>query len=432
MTALPVPQHPILGCLADIGSALDDVADAQPLYLSTTEKAMALRELAMLEARMVGLRLRVMAAAGDVAEAEGARDVAAWWSHHTLTEPEAARADARLAAGLDGPRPLVAQALSAGRCSVAQAQVIVRCLDELPDRVGADVVERAEATLVGHAEHFRPSQLRRLGRHVLEVVAPEVAEAEEARRWAAEERHAREQTRISLRPLGDGTTRLSGRLPDAAASRLETYLEAFTSPRVSAGSTTAGAQRSLAPVDRVPYPRRLGQAFCSLLEHLDPAKLPHHGGDATTVMVTIGLDQLRSELATAGILGDDETLLSAGELRRLACNAHVVPAVLGGRSEILDLGRAQRLFSAAQRRALRLRDQRCRAEGCTVPATWCEAHHVRPWARGGATDLVDGVLLCSRHHHRATTTGTPPTGSRAVTSGSIGVRDGRLDARGVV
>ncbi|RNM13614.1 HNH endonuclease signature motif containing protein [Nocardioides pocheonensis] len=402
MTALPVPRHPILGCLADIGRALDDVAGAQPLYLSTAEKAAALRELAVLEARMAGLRLRVMAAAGDVAEAEGARDVAAWWSHHTLAEPETARADARLAASLDGPRPQVAQALAAGRCSVAQAQVIVRCLDELPDRVGADVVERAEATLVGYAEHFRPIQLRRLGRHILEVVAPEVAEAEEARRWASEERHAREKTRISLRTLGDGTSRLTGRLPDAAASRLKTYLEAFTSPRVSAGSTTASAQRSLAPVDRVPYPRRLGQAFCALLEHLDPATLPHHGGDATTVIVTVGLDQLRAELATAGILGGaDETVLSAGELRRLACNAHVIPAVLGGKSEVLDLGRAQRLFSAAQRRAMRLRDQECRAEGCRVPATWCEAHHVRPWARGGRTDVADGVLLCSHHHHRA-------------------------------
>jgi len=59
------------------------------------------------------------------------------------------------------------------------------------------------------------------------------------------------------------------------------------------------------------------------------------------------------------------------------------------------------LFSKAQRKALRLRDRRCRAVGCTIPATWCEAHHRRPWALGGSTDLDDGVLLCSFHHHRA-------------------------------
>ena len=88
-------------------------------------------------------------------------------------------------------------------------------------------------------------------------------------------------------------------------------------------------------------------------------------------------------------------------MRRLACNARILPAVLGGRSELLDLGRARRLFSPAQRRALALRDGGCRAEGCDIPAAWTEAHHLRPWSRGGRTDLADGVLLCSFHHHRA-------------------------------
>ena len=49
-----------------------------------------------------------------------------------------------------------------------------------------------------------------------------------------------------------------------------------------------------------------------------------------------------------------------------------------------------------------VRDGTCRAEGCDIPADWCEAHHLeRPWSRGGLTDLEDGVLVCSFHHHRA-------------------------------
>jgi hypothetical protein len=399
MTALPLPQHPILGCLAELEGALDGVADAQAVYLSTAEKAEAMRRLATIEARVTALRLTVMAASDDVAEDVGARDVAAWFSHHTLTEPDAARADQRLARSLDRDRPELATALAAGRCSVAQARVIAHALDELPARVGDDVLSAAETSLIGYAEQFRPAELRRLGRHILDVVAPEIADAEEARRIADEERHARERTRLALRPLGDGTTRLSGRLPDAAASRLKTYLEAFTSPRARHG---AGVSASVAPgPDRMPYPRRLGQAFCSLLEHLDPGKLPHHGGDATTVFVTMTLDQLRAELATAGLLDEAGTMLSAGELRRLCCTAQIIPAVLGGASEVLDLGRAKRLFDKAQRKAMRLRDKRCRAEGCTVPAPWCEAHHLKPWALGGSTDLADGVLLCGHHHHRA-------------------------------
>ncbi|KAA1426358.1 HNH endonuclease signature motif containing protein, partial [Nocardioides antri] len=140
------------------------------------------------------------------------------------------------------------------------------------------------------------------------------------------------------------------------------------------------------------------------LEHLDPERLPVHGGDATTVMVTITLDSLRQDLATAGLLDGDLTAganLSATQARRLACNAQIIPVVLGGKGEILDLGRTRRLYNAAQRKALRLRDKRCRAEGCSIPATWCEAHHETPWSRGGRTDLDDGVLLCSWHHHRA-------------------------------
>ncbi|HWI44484.1 MAG TPA: HNH endonuclease signature motif containing protein, partial [Nocardioides sp.] len=71
-----------------------------------------------------------------------------------------------------------------------------------------------------------------------------------------------------------------------------------------------------------------------------------------------------------------------------------------GQGEILDLGRARRLHTPAQRRAIRLRDQRCRSEGCTIPATWCEVHHLKPWSQGGRTNLGDGVCLCSHHHHR--------------------------------
>lgn len=64
-------------------------------------------------------------------------------------------------------------------------------------------------------------------------------------------------------------------------------------------------------------------------------------------------------------------------------------------------GRTRRLFTPAQRKALAIRDRDCRAEGCDIPAAWCEAHHLTPWGRGGDTDLDQGVLLCSFHHHRA-------------------------------
>jgi len=79
----------------------------------------------------------------------------------------------------------------------------------------------------------------------------------------------------------------------------------------------------------------------------------------------------------------------------------VLPAVLGGESQVLDLGREDRIYDGKQRTALGIVHPVCRAEHCAVPASWCEAHHKKPWSQGGETDLKDGVLLCPWHYHRA-------------------------------
>jgi hypothetical protein len=349
--------------------------------------------------QLEALRLRLLAASDDVAAESGARDAGAWLAHETRGDRREQQRDLRLGAALAERWHRLASGLATGSVNLAQTRVLVHALEQLPDDVPAEVVAMAEEQLVAYAAEFGPSELRVLGRRILDVVAPEVGEAAEARALEAEERQAAERTVLTLTPCGDGTTRIRGRMPDAAAHRLATYLDAFTSPRrVSTGSTTESGSpgRGDGPVDR-----RRGEALCALLEHLDPEKLPDHGGDATTVMVTMTLDQLRSELATAGVISADDLRVSAGEMRRLACTAGIIPVVLGGKSEVLDLGRTSRLFSRAQRKGLRIRDRRCRARGCTMPATWCEAHHLKPWALGGKTDLEDGVLLCPFHHHRA-------------------------------
>jgi hypothetical protein len=308
-----------------------------------------------------------------------------------------------------------------GAASMAQARVIERALTALPAAVDAETVALAEKHLVDRAGEFGPKELGRIGRRILDVVAPEIAEAAEAQRLADLEAHAADRTRLTMRRLGDGTTRISSRVPDSAATRLATYLEAFANPRrdrdTQADDDASATRDPLAtvadPVARLAYPRRMGQAFVQLLECLDPTRLPVHGGDATTVVVTIDLGSLKADLATADLIGaglvpGDELTgdqITAAQARRLACTAKILPAVLGGASLPLDLGRVRRLFTPAQRKALLIRDQTCRAEGCDTPGTWCEAHHLDPWTTGGPTDLDNGILLCSHHHHRAHDTG---------------------------
>jgi len=402
---LPLPpagSTAILGCVREISEALDRGAGAQPLYLTTAEKAQVLVELERLQARLAELQLRVLAVAEDVAEQAGARDAAAWLAHQARRDGDAARADARLASAFDTSYVRLRSAVADGAVSIAQARVIVRVLEDLPADLDADVVTRAEGVMVGYAADYNPSQLRRLGRHLLDVVAPEIAEQAEARRLADAEAHAETKTRLSLRPVGDGTTRLSGVLPDLDATRLRIYLEALTSPRASSGQAHRdGAASGNPDLDRLPHPRRMGHAFRSLIGLMDPTDLPQHGGLSTTLMVTMSLDQLRAEVATAGLLDDPNSEITANQARRLACGAGIIPVVLDGDSQILDLGRQARLFTTAQRKALRLRDHGCRTEGCNTPATWTEAHHLQPWANDGPTDLNNAISLCNFHHHRA-------------------------------
>ncbi len=88
--------------------------------------------------------------------------------------------------------------------------------------------------------------------------------------------------------------------------------------------------------------------------------------------------------------------VSAETARRLACDAAKVTMHHGPAGEVLSVGRRTRTLSPALRRALAARDRHCRFPGCT--ATRCDGHHIRHWARGGATALDNLVLLCRRHH----------------------------------
>ena len=82
----------------------------------------------------------------------------------------------------------------------------------------------------------------------------------------------------------------------------------------------------------------------------------------------------------------------------MACDAAIIPAVLGSRGQLLDLGRTTRLVTAKQFLALSLRDRGCTFPGCDRPPAWCQRHHIRDWHHGGHTDLANLTLLCGYHH----------------------------------
>ena len=403
-------SHPILAAACDVRSVLKAVADANPTFMSTGEKAAALRELVAAEAQVAELRLRILADAGDLAADTAAKDAAGWLAQHTRTSYADARADLRLADALDRDRPVLAAAMREGaRVAGAGAGDRPRTRRLLPAGVDAETVALAEAHLVDRAGEFGPKELGRIGRRILDVVAPEIAEAAEAARLADLEAHAEQHTRLTMRRLGDGTTRISSRVPDAAATRFATYLEAYTNPRRRSVTGTLSL-----PVTRWPGRRtRSGWArrsSSSSSPSTPPASRctagtppPSWSPSPSTRSGPTSPPPTSSAPDSSPATTSPATRrpITAAQARRLACTAKILPVVLGGDSLPLDLGRTRRLYSPAQRKALLIRDRTCRAEGCDVPGTWCEAHHHDPWHTGGHTDLADGVLFCSHHHHQA-------------------------------
>ena len=238
------------------------------------------------------------------------------------------------------------------------------------------------------AARFSPDQLRRIARRAIEAVEPDqsVVDAHENEQVRSEEQAAQAKCSLTLHDNGDGTTTGHFTVPALAAAILAKILDTMTAPRRM--RETAGPDRSF------DWRHRRGLAFAELLEHLPTDHL--HPKSAATVVVTIDHTVLQGALKAAHL--DTDQALSAGEARRLACNAAILPAVLGGKSVALDLGHSSRLFSESQRVAKGLEHTTCAATGCERPYAWCELHHRKAWATGGKTDLKNAIPLCHRHH----------------------------------
>lgn len=398
----PFPPHPILGCVERLVAQLDEVVQVDPLFMPTGEKRAALLGVEQVARRLAALRMSLVSVAEDVADQDGMRTPAAWLTAHTgTTRAEAARA-AHQGDLVRKRWQATGAALAAGRISTEQARIIVDALESLEEGAGKPVTApmklAVEELLLGEAPGSTLAELRRAGDRALEVLDPVTYAKQEAKKVDAEEERATRAARASFTDLHDGSVRFTATIPKAVAARLKKYLHAHTSPRTRNDHPDLVAG-DVGEATRLPWNRRMGAAFCAWLERIDPDSMPLTGGSPTTLVVTIALADLLSDLGVA-VTGDGTTI-SAREARRLACNASIIPAVLGGPSQDLDLGRARRLFTGRQKLLLAHGHPTCRAEGCDVPADFCEAHHLgTPWHAGGTTDLGHGILLCPWHHHR--------------------------------
>lgn len=376
-------------CREELGAVVE-----VPLWsLSAGEAGDALVMLTQVRAQLDELVMRVLRHASTVGTGleAGATSTTSWWAHATRTTRAEAHRTSRLAAALER-HDRVRAALAAGGLRVDQAAVIVDAVDGLPEGVADSVPGEATGFLLERAGEHDAKALRVLGRRVLEVVDPEAADVEEARRLEAEERAARLVASFTMTDDGHGTCHGRFTVPSLHGAMLRTDLMA----RAAAARrqpVADGVRREDGRFSR----HRLGLAFLDHLEARTVGPAPSAGGVAATVVVTMELETLLGGLKAASL--DTGGRISAGEARRLACRAGIVPIVLGGPSVVLDAGRKRRFHSEAQRIAMGVRDGGCTAVGCDAPPALCQAHHDEtPWSRGGGTSVEHGRLLCPKHH----------------------------------
>jgi len=290
--------------------------------------------------------------------------------------------------------PTLGAAVESLAVGVEAAAVIVRELDQAAPYCSADARAAGERLLVDHAPGLTVRQVQGLARQVRDRLDEDGAEPRDVIR--------RQRRALKLIPQPDGMVRLVWDMPPETAGLVRAGIDALVGEQLRAARDRVAESLvtdGIADTDDRTMPQRRADAAEELLRHAITCDRP--GGDrpVVTVVVRMSLDQLRDGLGAAHIDGVDAGI-SATTARILAAEANLIPAVLGGAGEVLDIGRARRLFSPAQRHALAEQHGGCAFPGCGHPPSYTEAHHLQWWSRGGPTDLANGVPLCSFHHHR--------------------------------
>lgn len=273
---------------------------------------------------------------------------------------------------LDPALPVTAGAVAEGVLSGEHVTVVAEVMKDLP--------AEAESSVVEFAREHEPSAVRSFGKELAYRLYQQDPEPREP-----EPKKPRNELRMRW---SDDQLEVWAKLDKVAGAKFEAMIDPLAKPRPDTADEGPDLRFK---------PEREGDAFAELIDLMLRAdQLPEHGGEPVTLTVTMNFDDLVREVGAAML--DTRERVPAAEVRRLACNAGVIPVVLGGRSEPMDIGRKTRTFPAGIRRLLVARDKGCAFPGCSRPPKHCDGHHIKHWADGGETSVDNAVLLCRQHH----------------------------------
>ena len=352
-----------------------------------------LHELEGLTAAAMAAAVGALSRSGGVTE-DGASSTTAWVAEATgRTRHEAARV-ARLGTNLVD-LPGTAAALARSDIGAAAADVIVQTARD--GRLGTPA--EVEARLLPLADEG-PERLRAHVRRLTQQV--------DGTEMLRDEHRQHRRRRFSLSQLDDGMWRTDGMLTAEVGNKLWTLLDAVNQ-RDPAGTSDE---------DRRSHQQRMADALEVVTDlALGLGDLPATGGVARPhVSVLVDITTFQTDLSDAehpdrpvppddpvwatlpGIETETAGTLSPQTGRKICCDAGISRIVMAGESQVLDVGRETRVWSASQRRAINARDRSCRGPGCGRPIGWTQIHHLQWWRHGGRTDVDNGLAVCSDCH----------------------------------
>lgn len=289
--------------------------------------------------------------------------------------------------------PATAAAQRDGVLGAEHVAILRRLFHELPDCVDMDTRDQAEKHLAAKASQFRPDQLAKLARHLMDCLNPDGSYTDADR--------ARARGLVLGNQQADGMSRLSGWLTPEARATWEAVLAKLAAPGMCNPEDDAPVVDGSPPEEAVQRDTRSSSQRnhdglnAALRAMLASGNLGQHNGLPAAIVLTTTLTEL--EAAAGKGLTAGGTILPMSDVIRLARHAHHYLAVFD-KGKALALYHSKRLASPGQRIVLYARERGCSHPGCDVPGYYCEVHHVEAWAGTHRTDIDQLTLACGPHH----------------------------------